>query len=436
MASTARMPSELMPPPPPRPRPGEKHVLDEDEFSTKIEAIIERDFFPSIPKLQNQLEWLHASQSGDPSRIRQAQVNIARRRAGLATPLVGGDQTPAFMPTPGTSVFRTPAMTPLQAANNPLLERQPEQQGDASTLQLAAPKLSLDQFFERYTGEDNQAFAQILEETSQRKRAKLRHLLEDKNQPLKLEGPHPTDGYGTTGQSPSTLLMWKHTPKNNLYYASEHPPAPLSEKELTEMNKRAPKVVLHSNTRFPAEPTAKQDNQQTNADASIQKLLAQAAGTVGYDYLRTPQVPVGMDTTPLELEELLVTSKDAEGPQFRVKELRKRDLVARALAQKSTAGKQANTTPLLHHRARTPGPSTLSAAGKKLVARIASGTPNVDKQLRASYKGHGTPHRTPLGTPGITPSQRTVHKVPIAAANPTEVDKKAGESITDNLLNI
>ncbi len=36
-------------------------VLDEDDWTDRIEAIIERDFFPDIPKMQNKLEWLQAS---------------------------------------------------------------------------------------------------------------------------------------------------------------------------------------------------------------------------------------------------------------------------------------------------------------------------------------------------------------------------------------
>lgn len=33
-------------------------VLDEDEWASQLDAIIERDFFPDVPKLQSKLEWL------------------------------------------------------------------------------------------------------------------------------------------------------------------------------------------------------------------------------------------------------------------------------------------------------------------------------------------------------------------------------------------
>lgn len=54
---------ELMPPPRPRgpqrlpPKP-QQLVLEEDEWAEQLESIIERDFFPDVPKLQSKLEWL------------------------------------------------------------------------------------------------------------------------------------------------------------------------------------------------------------------------------------------------------------------------------------------------------------------------------------------------------------------------------------------
>jgi hypothetical protein len=59
----------LMLPPPDRmpksgravnPRP-KALVLDEDEWTSQLEAIIERDFFPDVPKLQSKLEWLQVT---------------------------------------------------------------------------------------------------------------------------------------------------------------------------------------------------------------------------------------------------------------------------------------------------------------------------------------------------------------------------------------
>lgn len=44
-------------------RKREQNVLEEDEWTQQIEAIIERDFYPDLPKLQNKLEWLQVTGS-------------------------------------------------------------------------------------------------------------------------------------------------------------------------------------------------------------------------------------------------------------------------------------------------------------------------------------------------------------------------------------
>lgn len=47
-----------MAPPPPRPKSKGINALDEDTFVEAIGEIIERDFFPDLPKLHRQIKWL------------------------------------------------------------------------------------------------------------------------------------------------------------------------------------------------------------------------------------------------------------------------------------------------------------------------------------------------------------------------------------------
>jgi len=60
----------MQPPPPRLEGPGgiaptsKKRVLTEDEYTEVVEAIIERDFFPALPKLRNKLEWELALKTG------------------------------------------------------------------------------------------------------------------------------------------------------------------------------------------------------------------------------------------------------------------------------------------------------------------------------------------------------------------------------------
>ncbi|KAM3324047.1 hypothetical protein P3S67_005198 [Capsicum chacoense] len=52
-------------------------LLDEDTYISAIEKIIERDFFPDIPKLLNRLDWLETIRTGDPVQIRDAYVQTS-----------------------------------------------------------------------------------------------------------------------------------------------------------------------------------------------------------------------------------------------------------------------------------------------------------------------------------------------------------------------
>jgi protein DGCR14 len=347
MADAAAADRAAMPPPPSRPGGKRKVVLEEDTFAEAIEAIIERDFFPALPKLQNQLEWLQAVQSGDPAQIKRAQLNIARRRAGLRTPLAhDGTAAPGTAAlTPGTGLLRTPAMTPAVGAGSTAAAtpaRTPagaaaaaalQQQGlDPVSAQQAvgakAPSLGLDQFFTAYQGEDNASFQEIQKKTIERKRAKMVHHLQDKNAPLLLEaGGHSTDEYGTSGQAPSTVLSTKHVPKSALYYdSSQRQPLALTAAEQAPILQGPPKSINLAATRSIcagplqeplAAPPAAAAGGSTAMDAtgSIEAVAGQssaeqrqaervaaaavAPGTRGYGYMKTPQIVPGVDASPL-----------------------------------------------------------------------------------------------------------------------------------------
>eukprot|EP00192_Tetraselmis_astigmatica_P019365 CAMPEP_0117663906 /NCGR_PEP_ID=MMETSP0804-20121206/8884_1 /TAXON_ID=1074897 /ORGANISM="Tetraselmis astigmatica, Strain CCMP880" /LENGTH=199 /DNA_ID=CAMNT_0005470999 /DNA_START=423 /DNA_END=1019 /DNA_ORIENTATION=+ len=173
-------------------------VLDEDEYTEKLEHIIERDFFPDVPHLRNKLEWLQAVNGGDPVAVRNAQINIAARRAGIPTPLgatPAAFTTPAANATPsGTtgrpgSVLRTPGLLPPGSVISTPALGGGGINGDPASADLLGnnvPQEGLNAFLKNHTSEDNASFAEIVDEGNKRQREKSAWLYEDKNKQLLL----------------------------------------------------------------------------------------------------------------------------------------------------------------------------------------------------------------------------------------------------------
>ena len=214
-----------MPPPPPRPRPlstpATPVVLEEEQWTAAIEAIVERDYFPELPRLQSRLEWLRAVRSGDPAALRQAQANAAARRAGLRTPgpesFRGDDQgrfraetpllseggggwwTPVSRASSHTAAASSPGGASAIAAATPVVVggafRRESTWGAESVAgdgddesnagdfsqrqaihqqqQLRAPPVSLDAFLAGHTSEDNASFEVAMEAAAVRRLERL-----------------------------------------------------------------------------------------------------------------------------------------------------------------------------------------------------------------------------------------------------------------------
>ncbi|KAL3159304.1 hypothetical protein ABBQ32_011258 [Trebouxia sp. C0010 RCD-2024] len=159
-----------MPPPPTRrgrKRQHEQTLLDEDEWTDRVEAIIQRDYFPDLPKLQNKLEWLQAVRSGNPSQLQQAQLNIAQRRAGIRTPI---GATPAGFGTPGASLLRTPGLGTTPMGGMPSMTPRLGVNTAGQVVTSGPQDPTLDKFFAQHNSEDNASFQELLKASQQRLR--------------------------------------------------------------------------------------------------------------------------------------------------------------------------------------------------------------------------------------------------------------------------
>ncbi|KAG0498194.1 hypothetical protein HPP92_002885 [Vanilla planifolia] len=266
-------------------------VLDEDSYVAAIEKIVERDFFPDIPKLRDRLDWLEATRSGDPILIRDAQLKILERRASAAsgktpssTPVAcgtdGRTRTPApdsFVPFSSTTPFgfeKPPTIAP-QAGGKVSEDDNPDAGVDTS--------LSDDDFCRLYTSEDNESFSKILEKVNRKRRERYNYLLEGEGSGLAdaikdEKSDRITDGYGTSGQPLSTLDGWKYTAKNLLMYNPvDGGEVPLTEDERALRLMGMTKEIERSNTRFHERPVG--DSKPTKDEEATSFLYAPVPGT-------------------------------------------------------------------------------------------------------------------------------------------------------------
>ncbi|KAK4796239.1 hypothetical protein SAY86_028565 [Trapa natans] len=445
----------------PRKRP---LVLDEDTYVAAIEKIIERDFFPDISKLRDRLDWLEAIRTGDPIQIRDAQLKIAERRGkrlNSSNP-DGKTQTPGstfarnFTPLDDEFSARTPHT--VDGSNTEGLYTEDPAAGDDGV----DDSLSLDEFFRRYTSEDNDSFSKILDKVNKRKKMKYEYLtMGQEEESIKsiedVKMKRITDGYGTSNQPPSTLDGWKYTPKNLLmYHPADSGEAPLTEEEMAVRISGLTKEINRSNTRF----HGKIMDSRPREDGTVEVLYTPVAGATpvpshrvgdrlkrydleelrktpdsfyveskksenGYSFVRTPSPMPGVDESPfitwgeIEGTPLRLEPEDTpidiggsgEGPQFKIPLPPARDVMAHSLSREAARKLRQRSKmfqkPPLPSPARggsaSPNVRTLSPAAQKFVRNaISRSSSSVDESLRASYRGSSPGIGTPKNARSVS----------------------------------
>lgn len=218
-------------------------VLDEDAYTAEIGKIVERDFFPDVPKLRAQNEYLDALEENNLTKLKELQERYQHR--GSVRSVLRSIQTPSTFETPSAEPCATPAPSESGHATDKHGlsggvggtvpdSREAGDDDDGALSESSGQQLSLDAFLHKHTSEDNASFEVMVAEAERRHREKNAWMYRDEGAeaaPLDamLEGPAAKPAL--TGTSPTgpgggekddgtskALVTWRYTNKNSLMY--------------------------------------------------------------------------------------------------------------------------------------------------------------------------------------------------------------------------
>jgi protein DGCR14 len=456
-----RVDSETIPIPP-KPK---QVILKEEDYVETIESILERDFFPDLPKLNNHLEWLEAVKNHDLKKMQEIQ---SRYHSKKSTSSLGGDEkpfeTPNFAETPinkkpkfdPTAAMATSTEGSTLSSTTPLITATPSTHGIAASevesktqpndpKKLVIENMSLDSFLNKFTSEDDASFSKIMEEAHEKHKIRYPWLHESQpTQRLAFEGPD--------SERPAGFLTWGHTARNALMYHPEGLPPTVEPEKVSAETKK----ILPENTRLritfeqpkPQQPKKKEevdvykllqdpvkllehkkkqkevkvdldDLRKTPAHSSSMASVPPSPQVNGWSFVATPSPAPGEDHepfvtwgniegTPLLLSEPTdtpIVARDSEEPTFKVPELTKRELIALKLADQVQFKRKKKST------SQAGNSATMSPAAQKLLqSTLAQKMKSPEFSLRAAYNSPlnpPTPTRpiTKGATSSLTPSR-------------------------------
>eukprot|EP00624_Nannochloropsis_granulata_P001139 evm.model.NODE_15301_length_14779_cov_26.990324.1 len=152
-------------------RKTQPQVLDEDTFVDAMGEIIERDFFPELPRLHRQVKWLEALEARrlrsltEVRRVVQSEMRDTFAAGGGDGGFEGGASS-SFSSAASTPVNRGDQIHHIAGSDTPVST------SNSSESSLSPLPLSLDQFLAMFQSEDDAAFDVLAERMREAHRRK------------------------------------------------------------------------------------------------------------------------------------------------------------------------------------------------------------------------------------------------------------------------
>jgi protein DGCR14 len=405
-------------------------VLEEEDYVEALDTIIERDYFPDLPRLRVEHKLLQAKADGKDNIVKKLRDQLATMTP--ATPVVPG--------TPGT-----PA-TPMPGGVVDLTDKRGGQQVKRLTDGkecIVDTNVRLDTFQARFTSEDNASFEQIVKKDKALRAEKewyieaqqLVHNAELADQQIAVND-------GDSGRQ--IVLTNKFTARDFLNVTEFAPQSaggfaqPSSAASCNYGNTRFPTKVQESEGAQEAAALARRgqlvqaQDDERDADSMAATGSFQRKGLSGgrFPLVGTPRMDPN-DMTPImtygEVGATPLVLDDRDGPSFKIPEASKKEARAHALAEEAV--KRARDLKR-KERATTSKPWMVGKKSILSTQRSTPGTSRLGTPRSSIFNGRTPGSQTPRSTPGrstplvATPSS-TPRETPPPGMTPTQAEPRS-----------